>query len=132
LELRSTKTLLAIALPYTRQQNSGAGCLWYSMKVQRRLAITTLAGVATFVPPAAARDVEAGYIVAQRFCASCHEIERGRFRSDQSPSFATIASRPTTRITGLEMLLSNPYYNKPDNLTLQEIEDVSVYIFSLK
>jgi len=102
------------------------------MKALCRLATTTLAGVAALVPPAAARDVKAGYTVAQRFCASCHEIERGRFRNDLSPSFAAIASRPTTRIVGLEMLLSNPKYGKPDYLSLQEIEDVSAYIFSLK
>jgi len=102
------------------------------MKAQCRLAIAILAGVAALVPPAAAQDVKAGYIVAQRFCASCHEIERGRFRNDRSPSFATIASRPTTGITGLEMFLSNPYYGKPDYLTLPEIADVSAYIFSLK
>ena len=88
--------------------------------------------MAALVPPAAAQDAKAGYSVAQRFCASCHEIERGRFRNDLSPSFATIASRPTTRITGLKMFLGNPYYGKPDFLSQPEIEDVSAYIFSLK
>ena len=102
------------------------------MKAWCRLVIVAFAGIASLALPAAARDVKAGYIVAQRFCASCHEIEKGRFRNDMSPSFAAIPSRPTTTTTELEMLLSNPYYGKPDFLTLQEIEDVSAYIFSLK
>ena len=102
------------------------------MTARRRLVTTALAGAAVLAHPAAARDAIAGYGVAQHACAACHEIERGRFRNTQSPSFAAIASRPTTTITGLEMLLSNPYYGKPDYLTQQEIEDVSVYIFSLK
>jgi mono/diheme cytochrome c family protein len=73
-----------------------------------------------------------GYIVAQRSCASCHEIEKGRFRSDLRPSFATIASRPGTTAMSLEILLTNPHYRMPDYLTRQEIADVSAYITSLK
>ena len=94
--------------------------------------LTALIGAAALAVPASARDVRAGYVVAQRFCASCHEIEPGRYRNYRSPSFAAIASRPTTSTMGLEILLRNPYYNKPDFLTLQEVQDVSAYIFSLK
>jgi len=96
-------------------------------------ALLILAAVLTAVAgPAAARDVKAGYVVAQHFCASCHEIERGNFRNRRSPSFAAIASRPVMTTTSMEMFLSNPYYGKPDFLSRQEIEDVSAYIFSLK
>lgn len=83
-------------------------------------------------PPAASQDVQMGYIVAQRSCSSCHDIEQGRFRSDVRPSFAAIARRPNTTMMSLEILLTNPHYRMPDYLTRQEIADVSAYILSLK
>jgi cytochrome c2 len=102
------------------------------MKALNRLAITTLAGVLVLAPPAIAQNAKAGYIVAQRRCNVCHEIDRGRIRDDVSPSFATIARRPSTTITSLDMLLSTPHHRMPGNLMRQEIADVSAYILSLK
>ena len=102
------------------------------MKALNRLAITALVGVAVLAPPAVAQNAEAGYIVAQRRCNVCHEIDKGRPRDDVSPSFATIALRPSTTIRSLDVLLSTPHYRMPGNLTRQEIEDVSAYILSLK
>ncbi len=102
------------------------------MKAPYRLAVALLAGVAALALPAAAQDVKSGYVVAQRFCAGCHEIERGRFRNEMSVSFAAIASRPITTISGLEALLRNPHHSTLDYLSLQEMEDVSAYVFSLK
>jgi mono/diheme cytochrome c family protein len=91
-----------------------------------------LAGIAVLSSPAVAQDIQMGYIVAQRSCSSCHEIEKGRFRSDLKPSFTTIAARPGTTMMSLEILLTNPHYRMPDYLTRQEIADVSAYILSLK
>jgi len=102
------------------------------MKARSRVALSVLAGIALLTPPAVAQDVQMGYIVAQRSCASCHEIEKSRFRSDLRPSFATIADRPGTTMMSLEILLTNPHYRMPDYLTRQEIADVSAYIVSLK
>jgi len=102
------------------------------MKARSRVALSVLAGIALLTPPAVAQDVQMGYIVAQRSCASCHEIEKSRFRSDLRPSFATIAGRPGTTMMSLEILLTNPHYRMPDYLTRQEIADVSAYIVSLK
>lgn len=102
------------------------------MKAQHRVAISALVGIAALTSPVIAQDLQMGYIVAQRSCASCHEIERGRFRSDVRPSFAAIASRPGTTMMSLEILLTNPHYRMPDYLTRQEIADVSAYIVSLK
>jgi mono/diheme cytochrome c family protein len=102
------------------------------MTAQCRVAIATLVGIAMVIPPGFAQDVQMGYLVAQRSCNSCHEIERDRFRSDVRPSFATIAGRPTTTMMSLEILLTNPHYRMPDYLTRQEIADVSAYILSLK
>jgi len=106
--------------------------LLISTEALRSLAMGVLAGVGAVATPVAAQDVQAGYIVAQRFCSSCHEIERGRFRNDEKPSFAAIAGRANTTPMSLEVLLSNPHYRMPDYLTQQEIADVSAYIFSLK
>ena len=102
------------------------------MKARSSVALSVLAGIALLTPPAVAQDVQMGYIVAQRSCASCHEIEKSRFRSDLRPSFATIAERPGTTMMSLEILLTNPHYRMPDYLTRQEIADVSAYIVSLK
>jgi mono/diheme cytochrome c family protein len=102
------------------------------MKTRSWVAIFALVGIAMLTLPAVAQDVQMGYIVAQRSCSSCHEIEQGRFRSDVRPSFATIASRPNTTMMSLEILLTNPHYRMPDYLTRQEIADVSAYILSLK
>ena len=102
------------------------------MKAQSRVTLSALVGIALLTPPAVAQDVQMGYIVAQRSCASCHEIEKSRFRSDLRPSFATIEERPGTTMMSLEILLTNPHYRMPDYLTRQEIADVSAYIVSLK
>jgi mono/diheme cytochrome c family protein len=102
------------------------------MKGRNRLAASILVGLSVLASSAGAQDVQMGYIVAQRSCASCHEIEKGRSRSDLRPSFATIASRPGTTAMSLEILLTNPHYRMPDYLTRQEIADVSAYITSLK
>lgn len=88
--------------------------------------------MALLASPAVAQDVQMGYIVAQRSCSSCHDIEKGRSRSDLRPSFATIAGRPGTSMMSLEIVLTNPHYRMPDYLTRQEIADVSAYIISLK
>lgn len=102
------------------------------MTARNRVAMSALIGIAVLVSPALAQDVQMGYIVAQRSCSSCHEIEKGRSRSDVRPSFAAIASRPSTTMMSLEILLTNPHYRMPDYLTRQEIADVSAYILSLK
>jgi len=102
------------------------------MKIQSHVLLSGVVGIAALTHPALAQDVQMGYIVAQHSCNSCHEIGKGRFRSDVRPSFATIASRPSTTMMSLEILLTNPHYRMPDYLTRQEIADVSAYILSLK
>jgi len=102
------------------------------MKVTNRLVIAPLVCCALLSPPAAAQDVKAGYLVAQRWCSGCHEIEKGRFETGMAPSFASIASRPTTTAASLDWLLSKPHDPMPGYLMRQETEDVSAYIASLK
>lgn len=94
--------------------------------------IAALAGVAVSAPAAFAQDREAGRVVAQRSCSSCHEIDEGRYRNDAVPSFASIAGKPSTTMTSLNVILSTPHYRIPGYLTRQEIADVSAYIVSLK
>ncbi len=102
------------------------------MSWRNQLLIMTLLATAVLVPPAVAQGVEAGYIVAQRWCSSCHEIDKGRFGNGATPSFASIARRPSTTTVSLEMLLSNPHRRMRDSLMRHEIADVSAYILSLK
>jgi len=102
------------------------------MRTPGRVLAYVFAGILILPLPAVAQDIKMGYIVAQHSCSSCHDIEKGRFRSDARPSFAAIASRPSTTMMSLEILLTNPHYRMPDYLTRQEIADVSAYIMSLK
>ena len=102
------------------------------MRSGMRLVIRTLVAVTALAVPASAQDVQAGYIVAKRSCSGCHEIGKSAVYSDMSPSFETIARRPSTTTSSLNMILSIPHYRMPDYLTRQEIADVSAYVLSLK
>jgi len=114
-------------------QQLGSTHIWgILVKMLIRILLSGIVGIGALTRPVSAQDVQMGYIVAQHSCSSCHEIEKGSFRSDVRPSFATIASRPNTTMMSLEILLTNPHYRMPDYLTRQEIADVSAYILSLK
>lgn len=102
------------------------------MSARNQLILAILTGFVTLAPPSVAQDIIAGYTVAQRWCASCHEIEKGRFRDEGVPSFAVIAGRPRTTTMSLDGVLSTPHHRMPGYLMRQEIADVSAYIVSLK
>ena len=89
------------------------------------------------IAPASAQDVEAGRILAKRWCSDCHETgaapTRKGVRNDASPSFTAIARMSSTTRLSLGVFLATPHGRMPDyNLTRQEIADVSAYILGLK
>jgi len=97
----------------------------------RKIGIAFI-GAAALATPAVAQDVEAGRLVAQRYCSGCHEIGKNPAYSEMAPSFENIAHRPGTSSASLNMFLSTPHYRMPGYLMRQEIYDVSAYIVSLK
>ena len=102
------------------------------MSAWKRQVAVLMMGAAAFATPAPAQDVAAGRLVAQRSCSSCHQVGKGAFHSDISPTFEDIARRPSTSNSSLNAILSTPHHRMPDYLTRQEISDVSAYILSLK
>lgn len=96
-----------------------------------RLMIAGLAAVTVFAPIANAQDVEAGRIIAQRYCSTCHEIGKKPAYSAMAPSFADIARRPVATSGALNAFLGRPHDRMPNYLMRQEISDVSAYIISL-
>lgn len=71
-----------------------------------------------------------GQVIAARWCASCHDTGVGN-ASDQVPSFANVAKRQKGAV--LRAFLHAPHKPMPPlQLTNQEIEDLAVFIESLK
>src|SRR4051812_16633937 len=98
-----------------------------------RLLMVTLLAAAVLAPPVAAQDVEAGRLIARRWCSSCHEIGNAPVQNDVSPPFAAVARMPSTTATSLNAFLSVPHHRMPEySLTRAEIADVSAYILSLR
>ena len=96
-------------------------------------AIGVSVALATTCHIAAAADIQAGRVIAERWCATCHVVGHGRAGSDAVPSFPTIASRPGANEDTLHRALGDPHPRMPDpNLTNREIDDVVAYILSLK
>ena len=93
--------------------------------------IAALVATVSLVPSANAQEVEAGRIVAQRYCSSCHEIGKRPAYSEMAPSFAEISRRPIATNGALNAFLAGPHDRMPNYLMRQEITDVSAYIMSL-
>jgi mono/diheme cytochrome c family protein len=90
--------------------------------------------VAAIINPAAAADADHGKQIAQRWCASCHLVERGQTSAtDQAPPFTYIARIPGFDENKLAFLLLLPHPNMPNpSLNRAEVADLADYIRSLK
>ena len=98
-----------------------------------RQLIALLFSIAGLTQSATAQDVEAGYLIARRWCSGCHEIGRAPVQNDVSPPFVAIARMTSTTNISLNAFLSTSHNRMPDySLTRREIADVSAYILSLK
>lgn len=73
-----------------------------------------------------------GRVLAQRWCASCHDIA-GTTSSDAAPGFRTLAGRADVTAQALRDFLKAPHPPMPDlTLSRNEIADLVAYIESLK
>jgi len=95
-----------------------------------------LACAVVFVPClAAAQDAQRGREVAQRWCSSCHVVERTATEAPAVglPSFAAIAAKPDLAADHLRAAM-NPQHNRmPDfALSRRQQDDLIAYFYSLR
>jgi mono/diheme cytochrome c family protein len=75
----------------------------------------------------AAGDAERGRVLAERWCASCHGMERPSVATDAAPPFATIAKGRSPE--QLRAWLTDPHPPMPNpGLDRREVEDVIAYL----
>jgi len=81
-----------------------------------------------------AADAYQGKVIAKRWCASCHLVERGeKIATDRAPPFASIARMPEFDENKLAFLLLMPHPNMPSlSLSRAEVADLADYISTLK
>lgn len=80
-------------------------------------------------------DAAAGRQLAERLCASCHNVSAGASPTINAdvPSFASIAGRPGASAEYLAGRIIIPHPAMPETqLTVAEIRNVIAYIVSLK
>ena len=84
--------------------------------------------------PSLSADPDKGKALAERWCASCHLVDRDQKRAtDQAPPFASIAKMPDFDANKLAFLLLRPHPNMPMlSLDRTEIADIAGYVATLK
>ncbi|WP_298356740.1 c-type cytochrome [Rhodoblastus sp.] len=98
----------------------------------RPLAIFCLLAAMASVPALAAPpDPDHGKVIAQRWCAACHDVSLSQKQASADvPSFFYVARHMDKR--DLTSFLTDPHPKMPDmSLTRQEIDDLTAYIRSL-
>ena len=102
----------------------------------RAWASTVLVAVLFQLPGSAlAQGPEVGRALAERWCSSCHIIDRAPATATANglPSFPAIAARPTTTKQSLDQFLSSEHTRMPDfSLGRNERNALSDYILSLR
>ena len=80
---------------------------------------------------AAPPDPDHGKVIAQRWCAACHDVSLSQKQASADvPSFFYVARHMDKR--DLTSFLTDPHPKMPDmSLTRQEIDDLTAYIRSL-
>ena len=99
-----------------------------------RLIGCCILGVSFTSTASLAADAEAGKILANRWCSSCHVVDHERkLATDQAPHFASIAKSPSFDASRLAFLLLRPHPNMPKlDLSRAETADLADYIATLK
>jgi mono/diheme cytochrome c family protein len=96
------------------------------------ILLTAMAMVPLLASTAISGDVQRGERLARKWCSTCHLVapDQGT-TSDVAPPFKAIAARrDAAQISGW---LIDPHPPMPDpNLTRREIDDLTVYIESLR
>jgi mono/diheme cytochrome c family protein len=97
-------------------------------------SLVTASCLLSLVTPSFAADAVSGKNIAERWCASCHLVERDQTTAaDQAPPFAFIARTPDFDQNRLAFLLLLPHPNMPNlSLNRSEIADLADHIRSLK
>jgi len=101
----------------------------------RMLLVVCCAFVALGPSPSLAADAAGGKTIAERWCASCHLVEREQkgAATDQAPPFASIARMPEFGANKLALLLLKPHPNMPKlSLSRAEVTSLADYIATLK
>ena len=98
-----------------------------------RLLFAGCCAIVTIAPSVAA-DPDEGKQIAERWCVSCHLVERGQTNAtDQAPPFTLVAKTPGFDENKLAFLLLLPHPNMPNlSLNRAEVADLADYIRSLK
>lgn len=101
--------------------------------MRNRLQIVTLAITLLAGQQAMAADPMAGEVLAEVWCASCHNVGPEDVASDAAPSFYTIVNVEKRSANFLASWLVNPHGAMPDpNLSRSEIEDIVSYMETLR
>ena len=80
-------------------------------------------------------DADAGRKIAQTWCINCHVVAPGQVQgtSNGAPPFTAIAAQTDISPMALRAFLQTPHHRMPDlQLSNDQIDDVSAYIFSLR
>ena len=95
-----------------------------------------LACVVVFVPSlAVAQDAQQGREIAQRWCSSCHVVDRAAARApaDALPTFPAIAAKPDLSADYLRAAMNPQHSRMPDfALSRRQQDDLIAYIYSLR
>ncbi len=95
--------------------------------------IATLAITVSAAQQALAADPMAGEVLAEVWCASCHNVGPEDVASDAAPSFYMIVNVEQRSANFLTGWLVNPHGAMPDpNLTRTEIEDIVSYMETIR
>jgi mono/diheme cytochrome c family protein len=98
------------------------------------IGVALIAGA--LAAPAAAEpgNPARGRALAERHCAKCHAVARGRTGPEPGvPSFARIAADNEQTAASLRQFIMLPHYEMdPQTLTTAEIDDVIAYILALR
>lgn len=81
-----------------------------------------------------AADADNGKTLANRWCSSCHVVQRDqKLATDQAPPFESLAKTPAFDAKKLAFLLLKPHPNMPSlSLSRAETADIAEYILTLK
>lgn len=99
-------------------------------------AVKALVGAMTacvlMVSPVSAQDVQRGHQIAERWCSSCHAVDKDSVSRTEVPSFTDIAAKHHDDQKWLRAWLMAPHPSMPDmNLSRTEIDDVVAYLKTL-
>jgi mono/diheme cytochrome c family protein len=108
----------------------------FDMNDGRACYLTLVAAVfclSAISPAAAAGDAQAGHDLAQRWCTSCHIIDRSGHGPDTGPPFPTIVLKNKEDRSSVRAWLADPHPPMPNfNLSQPQIDDLAAYLDSLK